>query len=107
MIESITGKPSGQDLREHKVTLPLIAAMREMAPASRRDVEAFFADPVPTDDGIQQLTKLVRDNGGLEYARNRADEFGRRAAEALLELPDGPGTDALQAAVGYVVERRN
>ena len=47
------------------------------------------------------------DTGGLEYARNRADEFGRRAAEALLELPDGPGTDALQATVGYVVERRN
>lgn len=105
--EAMVGKPTGQDLREHKVTLPLIAAMREMAPASRRDVEAFFADPVPTDDGIQRLTKLVRDNGGLEYARNRADEFGRRAAEALLELPDGPGTDALQAAVGYVVERRN
>lgn len=105
--EAIVGKPTGQDLREHKVTLPLIAAMREMAPASRRDVEAFFADPVPSDDGIQRLTKLVRDNGGLEYARNRADEFGRRAAEALLELPDGPGTDALQAAVGYVVERRN
>ncbi|HSJ30346.1 MAG TPA: polyprenyl synthetase family protein [Longimicrobiales bacterium] len=105
--EAVVGKPTGQDLREHKVTLPLIAAMREMAPASRRDVEAFFADPVPTDDGIQQLTKLVRDNGGLEYARNRADEFGRRAAEALLELPDGPATDALQAAVGYVVERRN
>lgn len=105
--EAMVGKPTGQDLREHKVTLPLIAAMREMAPASRRDVEAFFADPVPSDDGIQRLTKLVRDNGGLEYARNRADEFGRRAAEALLELPDGPGTDALQAAVGYVVERRN
>ena len=105
--EAMVGKPTGQDLREHKVTLPLIAAMREMAPAARRDVEAFFADPVPTDDGIQRLTKLVRDNGGLEYARNRADEFGRRAAEALLELPDGPGTDALQAAVGYVVERRN
>jgi octaprenyl-diphosphate synthase len=105
--EAVVGKPTSQDLREHKVTLPLIAAMREMAPASRRDVEAFFADPVPTDDGIERLTKLVRDNGGLEYARNRADEFGRRAAEALLELPDGPGTDALQAAVGYVVERRN
>jgi octaprenyl-diphosphate synthase len=105
--EAMVGKPTGQDLREHKVTLPLIAAMREMPPAARRDVERFFADPVPAEDGIALLTGLVRDYGGLEYARNRADEFGRRAAEALLGLPGGPDTDALQAAVGYVVERRN
>jgi octaprenyl-diphosphate synthase len=105
--EAMVGKPTGQDLREHKVTLPLIAAMRQMPADARRDVERFFADPVPSDDGIALLRRLVRDNGGLEYARQRADEFGRRAAEALLELPDGPGTDALQAAVGYVVERRN
>jgi octaprenyl-diphosphate synthase len=105
--EAMVGKPTGQDLREHKVTLPLIAAMKEMPAAARHDVERFFADPVPVDEGIALLTRLVRDHGGLEYARNRADDFGRRAAEALLDLPAGPGTDALQAAVGYVVERRS
>jgi octaprenyl-diphosphate synthase len=105
--EAMVGKPTGQDLREHKVTLPLIAAMREMPAGARRDVERFFADPVPSDEGIERITRLVRENGGLEYARNRADDFGRRAAEALLDLPDGPATEALQAAVGYVVERRN
>ena len=105
--EAVVGKPTGQDLREHKVTLPLIAAMREMAPSGRREVERFFADPVPSDEGIERVSRLVRENGGLEYARNRADEFGRQAADALLELPGGPGTEALQAAVGYVVERRN
>jgi octaprenyl-diphosphate synthase len=105
--EAMVGKPTGQDLREHKVTLPLIAAMREMAPAARREVEHFFADPVPSDAGIDRITALVRANGGLEYARNRADEFGRGAVEALLELPDSEDTDALRAAVSYVVERRN
>ena len=105
--EAMVGKPTGQDLREHKVTLPLIAAMRQMSGPARREVERFFADPVPADDGIEMVTRLVRENGGLEYARNRADEFGRRAAEALLEVPEGAGAEALQAAVGYVVERRN
>lgn len=105
--EAMVGKPTGQDLREHKVTLPLIAAMRQMSGPARLEVERFFADPVPSDVGIERVTRLVRENGGLEYARNRADEFGRRAAEALLELPDNAGAEALQAAVGYVVERRN
>ncbi|CAN5672227.1 polyprenyl synthetase family protein [soil metagenome] len=104
---AVTGKPTGQDLREHKVTLPLIAAMRAMSQADRSTVEAFFADPQPTDDGIEAVTRLVRQNGGLEYARNRADEFGTRAAEALLELPECEATEALQAAVGYVTERKN
>ncbi|HEX2168527.1 MAG TPA: polyprenyl synthetase family protein [Longimicrobiales bacterium] len=105
--EAMVGKPTGQDLREHKVTLPLIAALSEMPGDARREVEQFFADPVPSDEGIERVTRLVRENGGLEYARNRANEFGRLAAEALLGLPAGPGAEALQAAVGYVVERRN
>lgn len=105
--EAMVGKPTGQDLREHKVTLPLIAAMREMGPAERRDVEHFFADPVPDDAGIDHVTDLVRRHGGLEYARNRADDFGRLATEALLELPAGDALEALQASVSYVVERRN
>lgn len=105
--EAVVGKPTGQDLREHKVTLPLIAAMREMPESRRRDVEHFFADPVPSEEGIDLITNLTREHGGLEYARSRADDYGRLAAQALLELPDSESTGSLQAAVSYVVERRN
>jgi octaprenyl-diphosphate synthase len=104
--EAVVGKPTGQDLREHKVTLPLIAAMREMGDADRRQVESFFADPVVADERIDEVAGLVRRHGGLEYARNRADEFGARAAEALLGLPDGPPVQALLAAVSYVIDRK-
>lgn len=103
--EAAVGKPTGQDLREHKVTLPLIAAMREMAAADRAAVEAFFADPVPAEDGIEAVSRLVREHGGLEYARTRALAFGDQATEALLDVPDGPATRALRTAVAYVVER--
>ena len=105
--EAVVGKPTGQDLREHKVTLPLIAAMREMPESRRRDVEHFFADPLPSAEGIDLITNLTREHGGLEYARSRADDYGRLAAQALLELPDSESTGSLQAAVSYVVERRN
>jgi octaprenyl-diphosphate synthase len=101
------GKPTGQDLREHKVTLPLIAAMRQMDGRARSVVQAFFADPDPSDDGIQEVSRLVAEHGGLEYARNRADQFGGMAADALLELPAGESTEALHAAIAYVIERNN
>lgn len=104
--EEATGKPTGHDLREHKMTLPLIAAMERMDAAARREVEHFFADPEPTDDGIRRVITLSVDHGGLEYALERAREFGDQAAEAVGELPTGKATDALEAAVRYVVERK-
>jgi octaprenyl-diphosphate synthase len=104
--EEATGKPTGHDLREHKMTLPLIAALREMAAGDRREVEDFFADPEPSDEGIQRVMRLAVEHGGLDYARARADEFGDRAAGEVEGLPDGEATRALEAAVRYVVERR-
>ncbi|HEX6940341.1 MAG TPA: polyprenyl synthetase family protein [Longimicrobiales bacterium] len=104
--EAVTGKPSGHDLREHKVTLPLIAALAEMDAGSRREVEDFFAVPEPTDEGIAGVVALVREYGGLTYARERALEFGARAEDALAPLPPGDATDALRDAIAYVIDRR-
>jgi octaprenyl-diphosphate synthase len=105
--EAMTGKPSGQDLREHKMTLPLIAAMQSMGPTALRDVETFFADPEPSDAGIQHIIALVRDHGGIEYALQRARAFGEQAANAAEGLPGSEATYALREAVTYVVDRRN
>jgi octaprenyl-diphosphate synthase len=104
--EAATGKPVGQDLREHKMTLPLIVALGAMDGTARRDVEHFFAEPEPSDDGIRHVIRLVHDHGGLDHARARADEFAARAAEALQKLPPSDAAAALEAAISYVVDRR-
>jgi octaprenyl-diphosphate synthase len=105
--EAVTGKPAGHDLREHKVTLPLIHALPMMPGAARAEVNAFFADPAPTDDGIARVVELVTEHGGLDYARTRARAFGAHAAEALSTLPAGAPVDALRDAITYVIERRH
>ena len=104
--EEATGKPTGHDLREHKMTLPLIAAMAEMDDGARREVEHFFADPEPTSEGIERVIELSVEYGGLEHARATADVYGERAADALQELPDSEATRALRAAITYVVDRK-
>ncbi len=104
--QAVTGKPGGQDLREHKMTLPLIHALRQMDAAARSEVEDFFADPLPTDDGIERVITLVHEHGGLDYARSRAQQFGARALDALQPLPDSPATTSLRDAVAYVIGRR-
>lgn len=105
--EAMTGKPAGHDLREHKMTLPLIHAMQKMDGPARRDVESFFADPEPTDAGIERIVELVHGNGGTTYALERARLYGERAAGALRALPASEATDALRDAVTYVVDRRH
>lgn len=104
--ESQTGKPSGLDLREHKVTLPLIAVLPTLSPAERAELEAFFRDPEPRGDTIASIVGLVRERGGLDHARERALEYARRADDALQGLPEGPVLNALRESIAYAVERR-
>jgi octaprenyl-diphosphate synthase len=105
-VEAVTGKPSGQDLREHKVTLPLIHALGVMDADSRRTVERFFAQPVADDETIRDIIGMVERYGGLDYALQRAERFGARAAAALEALPAEPPVETLREAVAYVTERR-
>ncbi len=104
--QEMTGKPSGLDLKEHKVTLPLIAALREMPASARLRVEALFASAEPDDELIGEVVGIVRDHGGLEYARRRAEQFSQEAEEALGQLPDSAARNALLDSIAYVVERR-
>ncbi len=104
--QEVTGKPAGLDLREHKVTLPLIAALREMPTSARRLVDALFASSEPQDSAIADVVSVVTEYGGLDYARRRGEEFAQQAEEALTTLPETPARAALHDAIGYVMDRR-
>jgi octaprenyl-diphosphate synthase len=105
--EEITGKPSGLDLKEHKVTLPLIAALSQMAPAERRVVQSLMETPDPTDDIVAEVIRSVEVAGGLEYARRRALERAQQAEATLEALAPTPARDALRDCITYAVERRS
>ena len=104
--EAVTGKPSGLDLREHKATLPLIAALPALSPEERRGVEELFAEKEPDDAAVALVIGRVRRSGGLDYARERALEHAARAEAALEDLPPSPARDGLRDAIVYAVERR-
>jgi octaprenyl-diphosphate synthase len=104
---SVTGKPAGLDLKEHKVTLPLIAALPLVAASERRRIEALFAADVPTDEQIADVIRAVTDAGGIEVARRRGEQFAHQAEEALDGLPDTPARNALADAIHYVMNRRS
>lgn len=103
---SITGKPSGLDLREHKVTLPLIASLPGMDAIGRSVVEDLFRDPHPSDDKISAVVALVEEAGGLAYATAKARYFAEAAKEHLENMPDEQPVQLLAQVVDFVMERR-
>ncbi len=103
--EAVTGKPTGHDLRERKVTLPLVGALRNATESETAEIRRFFTRVDPGDAEIARIVELVTERGGLDYARDRAEEFAARAASALADLGDGPAVEALRSSVDYVVKR--
>ena len=103
--EKETGKPAGQDLRERKVTLPLIGALKEASPGEEGEIRDFFIGTETSDDDLFRIVDLVRGLGGVEYAKEKAEAFAEEAEEALLGLPAGEAVDALRSSITYVVDR--
>jgi octaprenyl-diphosphate synthase len=103
---SVTGKPFGSDLREHKVTLPLIAALPRMNEAERRAVSRLLRSPEPSDSQIAEVIAATSKAGGLEYARERALRLAQQADAELDLLQPSAARDALRASITYVIDRR-
>ena len=105
--EAVTGKPSGLDLREHKVTLPLIAALARLSAEGRRVVAELMEAAEPSDDLVAEVIRLVEGAGGLASARQRALDLAQQAEAELDVLPPSPARDALQGSIAYAVERHS
>jgi octaprenyl-diphosphate synthase len=104
---TVTGKPFGSDLREHKVTLPLIAALPRMGDRERRAVSRLLHTAEPGDAQIAEVIIAVSEAGGLDYARERALRLAQQADTELDLLPPSRARDALRASISYVVDRRS
>lgn len=102
--ESHIGKPTGNDIREGKVTLPLLFALQhggEEAEVYRRIILAKDF----TDEQVERLIDFAKANGGIEYAERRMMDYHDKAIEALDPLPDSPAKKALVDLADYIVYR--
>lgn len=94
------GKPTGNDLREGKITLPLLHAL-EMSGDSAM-VELSAKDNL-SDEDVKTLQQFARDNGGIDYAYESMNRLRNQAAELLAALPEG--AEDLLALFDYIIAR--
>lgn len=103
--ESVLGKPVGNDLREGKVTLPLIYALECATPTERAKVETVLRDGNYDAVPLSEILAILRRYEGIERARLRAHEFTAKARTLLSVFPESPAQRALLAATDLVADR--
>jgi octaprenyl-diphosphate synthase len=99
------GKPIGADLREGKMTLPLIHLLQQDEEIGERIVRDIIASRTTTDEQWKQLLRLLAEHRSIEYALRRAAEFAERAKKPLAIFPPSSERDALLALPDYVLSR--
>ena len=103
--EKTLGKPVGGDLREGKVTLPLIYALERATPDERRLVEIILEDRSYERVPFRQVRALIEKYNGFERVQKRAQAFTDKARQLIGEFPDSPYQRALYAVTELVTDR--
>jgi octaprenyl-diphosphate synthase len=102
----VMGKNARSDIRDGKITLPLIHALRTAPPAAAQRVRERMAARDLDDAGAAEIARFTADHGGLEYARHRARGYADRALELLDAFEPSTVRDTLHDAVEYILDRR-
>ena len=102
--ESNIGKPTGNDIREGKVTLPLLYALKQESVKAGTMLEIVLTKDF-TDEHIDQLILFAKEQGGIEYAKKRMTDFRNEAVRALDIFPDSPSRRALIDLADYIILR--
>lgn len=100
------GKPLGVDVLEQKITIPLIGALGNVSELEQTRVRKMVNDIVGHPELRDDIVAFVKENGGLEYARHRLEEYVDRAVHALDVLPDSQEKDYLKE-LAYFTARRD
>lgn len=103
--EEVLGKPVGSDLREGKVTLPLIYALQEAGEEARRVIATVLEDRGYRRVPFSAVLELAR-AGGIQRARRRAEQFAETARKVISSFPESPYQRALYSLADLVVDRQ-
>lgn len=102
----IFGKPAGNDLRERKITLPLIYALRNCAPSEHKQIIKTLRSKTKSDTEIEMLMNFVRTHGGIEYAQKIMADFVNKTKSILSEAPDNDARQSLIELIDYTISRK-
>jgi octaprenyl-diphosphate synthase len=99
------GKPRGIDIKEKKMTLPLIYTLNTVNPNEKRWIVNTVKNHNKDKKKVKELIAFVKQKGGLDFAIKKMEEYKNQAKKLLLEFPQNQYRDALELMLNYVTER--
>lgn len=102
---SLIGKPVGNDLKEKKMTLPLIYALKQVPKKDAKEYIALIKKGSIKKSDITKVISFVKDNGGLDYAEKISKEYSERAIKILDSFDNCPAKSSLIEFCKFVTER--
>ena len=103
--EKRIGKPTGIDIKEQKMTLPLIYTLNTCTPKEKKWLINSVKNHNKDKKRVQEVIEFVKANGGLDYAVKKMKSYQQQAIDILNEYPDSEFKSSLQLMIDYVIER--
>jgi len=104
--EEKIGKPTGIDIKEQKMTLPLIHVLNKVSKKEKNWLINSIKNYNREKKRVKEVIEFVKENGGLEYAIERMKEFQQEALQILQKYPESENRNSLEIMVNYVIERK-
>ena len=99
------GKPVGIDIKEKKMTLPLIHVLNKSSKSEKRFIINTIKNSNKNKIKVNKLIHLVKEKGGIEYAEKKMNFYRQNAIKILHEFPKNDYRDSLELMLNYVIER--
>jgi octaprenyl-diphosphate synthase len=104
--ETAIGKPTGIDIKEQKMTLPLIFVLNNVSEKEKRWLINSIKNHNKDKQRVKEVIAFVKTNGGLDYAEQIMKDYQQKALGLLVNFPTTPYKDSLELMVNYVIDRK-
>lgn len=104
---SQTGKPTAADLREHKITLPVLMLLEQSSPEEQQRIRAMIAEADHNPDSVDQICRMVSQGGYFDRSMEQMQSFLDRARHAVGQYPDTPFRRSLLLLCDFIVNRNS
>jgi octaprenyl-diphosphate synthase len=100
------GKPTGNDIREKKLTLPLIYTLNTCSPALKKDLIYIIKNENRRKEKVNEVIDAVKKSGGIAYSQQKMEEYRDKALQLLYEFEDSEVRQSLEELVRYTTDRK-
>jgi octaprenyl-diphosphate synthase len=100
------GKPTGNDIKEKKITLPLIYTLNNTDKKTRRDIIYIIKNKNKEKEKVNWVIEKVKEAGGINYATEKMNSYRNEALNVLWSFPESPVRKGLEDLVKYVTDRK-